>query len=145
MKSVTYVEFALGLNPLELLLHGFLLLRCVVACLSSGLEQLELLVLQTLAALVVLLDLHQDLVLVVLVGAHDSLHRFLALVAFEPVALLLEHEVVHAALSGLLDFEILLVALAFDLVDAAALVLSHLRAHLCDVCLSLLVLDALLL
>lgn len=79
-ESVTYVEFALGLNPLEFLLHGLLLLGGVVTGLASGLQQLHLLGLEALAPVVVLLDLHEDLVLVVLVGAHDPLDGVLALV-----------------------------------------------------------------
>lgn len=51
----------------------------------------------------------------------------------------------HAALGGLLDLNVLLVALVLNLEHAATLVLGHLLAHLRDVRLALLVLDALLL
>jgi hypothetical protein len=84
-------------------------------------------------------------VFLVFVYSHDSLDGVLALRAQNVVSFSLDHELAFAALHLLLNFEVLGPPLALDVVDALLGIVVHVDAHLLNVLLSLLKLDALLL
>jgi hypothetical protein len=117
----------------------------VIARLPPGIQQLALLHAKVFAPIVVFFDFHKNLVLFVLVHAHDALDGFLPLSAQNVVPFSLHHEVAFPALHLLLDLNVLAPALALDDVDAFLGIVVHVDSDLLDVLLSLLELETLLL
>lgn len=84
------------MHNLKLLLHGFLHSASLVPLIAPLVDHLQLLLPQTFAAVVVPLDLHKNLVLLVVVGAHDPLNDPSFLVSVLVQDFLLDHKFLHS-------------------------------------------------
>jgi hypothetical protein len=126
-------------------LHKLLPSASLITIVASGIEQLKLLVLQVLASFVVLFDLHQNLLLLVLVGPHDPLNCLPFNLAVQIHLFLLKQQIVLPFLRGLSQLFLLGSASPLDPVLALTLSLHILSHHVPDVFLSLLGFEAFLL
>jgi len=95
-SEVTYIDVAFALHNLKLLLHGFLHSASLVPLIAPLVYHLQLLLPQTFAAVVVPLDLHKNLVLLVVISAHDPFNDPSFLVSVLVQDFLLDHKFLHS-------------------------------------------------